>query len=128
MNKPMAMLKPISWLNLGHQQKQRKRVLDLLAYIILLALTLVIVFPLFWMLVTSFKPLSEVRRWPPTFLPETFTLFNYTDIWQQYPFANFLGNSFFISIMGTIGAWPALPWPGCVFRVRTSSLSLCWRR
>ncbi len=85
-------------------QYQRRLLLDILTYVVLFALLLVIVFPLFWMIVTSFKPLSEVRRYPPTILPESFTFENYVDIWQQYPFANFLFNSFFISILGTFGA------------------------
>jgi multiple sugar transport system permease protein len=63
----------------------------------------VMLFPFFWMLVTSFKPLSEVRVWPPTILPQTFTLANYTTIWRQYPFANFLENGFIISALSTVG-------------------------
>ncbi len=84
--------------------RRRKHILDALTYLALLLLMVVILLPIFWMVITSFKPLSEVRRWPPTILPETFTLANYVDIWQQYPFANFLYNSFYISILGTIGA------------------------
>jgi len=82
----------------------RAVILDSLSYTVLILLAVVILFPLFWMLLTSFKPLSEVREWPPTFLPRTFTLANYSDIWRQYPFANFLGNSFLISTLGTLGA------------------------
>ena len=78
--------------------------LDVLTYAVLLLLLVVVVFPLFWMVVTSFKPLSEVRRFRPRSCRETFTLENYVDIWQQYPFGRFLLNSFFISIMGTFGA------------------------
>ncbi len=86
------------------QQQRRAAFLNFLTYIALFLLLIVVVFPLFWMVVTSFKPLSEVRRFPPTILPETFTLENYVEVWRQYPFGRFLFNSFFISIMGTLGA------------------------
>jgi multiple sugar transport system permease protein len=84
-------------------RRRRKMVLDLLTYVVLGAGAVVMLFPFFWMLVTSFKPLSEVRAWPPTILPQTFTLANYTTIWQQYPFANFLENGFIISALSTVG-------------------------
>lgn len=82
---------------------QRKLVLDIATYLVLGAGAVVMLFPFFWMLVTSFKPLSEVRIWPPTILPQTFTLSNYTSIWQQYPFANFLWNGFVIASLSTVG-------------------------
>jgi len=82
---------------------QRKLVLDAATYLALGAGAVVMLFPFFWMLVTSFKPLSEVRIWPPTILPHTFTLSNYVSIWQQYPFANFLWNGFVIASMSTVG-------------------------
>jgi multiple sugar transport system permease protein len=104
MNKSTAQQEPAARISPLHNQQQRKHLLDALTYLVLAVLLVVVVFPLFWMVVTSFKPLSEVRRYPPTILPQTFTFENYIDIWQQYPFGNFLFNSFFISIMGTFGA------------------------
>jgi ABC-type glycerol-3-phosphate transport system permease component len=85
-------------------QRHRKMVFDAGAYIVLIPLSLLVLFPFFWMLVTSFKPLGEVRLWPPTILPQTFTFSNYQSIWQQYPFANFLENGFIIAALSTVGA------------------------
>src|SRR6516165_4305477 len=85
-------------------KRQRKMLLDAVTYLVLGAGAVVMLFPFFWMLVTSFKPLSEVRVWPPTILPQTFTFSNYITIWQQYPFANFLWNGFVIAALSTVGA------------------------
>jgi multiple sugar transport system permease protein len=85
-------------------QRRRKLAFDVLTYIVLSAMGVLVLFPLFWMVVTSFKPLSEVRNWPPTILPQTFTFSNYTSIWQQYPFGNFLLNGFIIAACSTLGA------------------------
>lgn len=84
-------------------QRRRTLVLNLGTYVVLSGGGLLILFPFFWMVVTSFKPLSEVRVWPPTILPQTFTLANYATIWQQYPFASFLENGFIIAALSTVG-------------------------
>ncbi len=84
-------------------RRRRKMVLDLITYLVLIAGGVVMLFPFFWMVVTSFKPLSEVRQWPPTILPQTFTFSNYATIWQQYPFANFMENGFIIAVVSTVG-------------------------
>lgn len=101
MNEPHT-LRPAPTLRFG--QRRRKLVFDLATYMALTATGVVVLFPLFWMVVTSFKPLSEVRDWPPTILPQTFTFSNYASIWQQYPFGNFLANGFIIAACSTLGA------------------------
>ena len=78
-------------------RRQRRLLLDVASYGVLTAGAAIVLFPFFWMLVTSFKPLSEVRIWPPTILPQTFTVSNYVTIWKQYPFANFMENGFIIA-------------------------------
>jgi ABC-type glycerol-3-phosphate transport system permease component len=85
-------------------QRRRKMLFDAATYAILVPLAAVVLFPFFWMLVTSFKPLGEVRLWPPTILPQTFTFANYQSIWQQYPFANFMENGAIIAGFSTLGA------------------------
>ena len=37
------------------------------------------IFPFIWMILTSFKTISESMQVPPTFMPESF-LFNYKDV------------------------------------------------
>jgi multiple sugar transport system permease protein len=104
MNDPLAMSTLPALRGGRFGQRRRKMILDLGAYVLLIFGGLLMVFPFFWMVVTSFKPLSEVRLWPPTILPQTFTLSNYATIWQQYPFASFLGNGFIIAACSTVGA------------------------
>jgi multiple sugar transport system permease protein len=48
-----------------------------LAYICLYGMTLFLLFPLFWMIMTSFKPQAEWVSYPPTWLPTHPTLGNY---------------------------------------------------
>ena len=80
-----------------------RRAVDRISYVILIAGALVMVFPFFWMLVTSFKDMGEVRMWPPSLLPQRWDFTNYRDIWLQYPMAQFLWNGFVIAGLTTVG-------------------------
>lgn len=83
--------------------KRGKFIRDAATYSILIAGGAVMLFPFYWMVVTSFKPLEETREYPPTILPRDPTLSNYTTIWTDYPFRNWLINGFLISAAVTIG-------------------------
>ncbi|MEU9889418.1 carbohydrate ABC transporter permease [Sphaerisporangium sp. NPDC051011] len=58
-----------------------------------LAIALAMLFPLVWMVTTSFKPESEIVSFPPRLLPETFTLDNYTGVWERLPFTQLFLNT-----------------------------------
>ncbi|MEV6980278.1 carbohydrate ABC transporter permease [Sphaerisporangium sp. NPDC051017] len=58
-----------------------------------LAIALAMLFPLVWMVTTSFKPESEIVSFPPRLLPETFTLDNYTGVWERLPFTRLFLNT-----------------------------------
>ena len=54
--------------------------------------------PFFWMISTSFKPLEEIFVFPPTFLPENFTLANFARLFEQTLFLRYFQNSVFVSL------------------------------
>jgi multiple sugar transport system permease protein len=58
-----------------------------------LAIALAMLFPLVWMVATSFKPEQEIVSFPPRLLPETFTLANYTGVWERLPFTRLFLNT-----------------------------------
>jgi ABC-type glycerol-3-phosphate transport system permease component len=57
--------------------------------------------PFLWVLVSSFKPETELVRYPPTILPETWTLSNYTEFFRATKFHLAMRNSAFLAIMTT---------------------------
>ncbi len=59
-------------------------------------------FPLFWMILTSFKPEAELVRLPITYLPQNPTFSNYIEVFRANPFHLFLRNSFIVSVGATI--------------------------
>lgn len=54
-------------------------------------------FPALWMLLSSFKPNTEIFQFPPTFLPDTFTIGAYTDILTNAEKLRFFINSYLVA-------------------------------
>lgn len=75
----------------------------LLIYLLLIAVTIIILLPFFWMVSTSLKQPDEVFSWPPKWLPANPVWTNYKLAWQAVPFGRGYGNSLFISVSVTIG-------------------------
>jgi multiple sugar transport system permease protein len=72
-------------------------------YAVLIAGLLVVVGPFVWMLLSSIKPEGEIRRVPPTWLPETFTLENYQQLFTRMDFPRFFANSVIVAVAITLG-------------------------
>ena len=84
----------------------RSRVKEIIYHILVTAGALVMVYPLIWMVLSSFKPTEMVLPTANQLIPTTWTLDNYTRGWKGfmgYSFATFFANSFFISITSTFG-------------------------
>jgi multiple sugar transport system permease protein len=70
--------------------------------VLTLGLFLVVV-PFVWMLLSSFKPESEVRAVPPTWWPETGTLDNYDTLLGRLDFPTYMFNSVVVALAVTVG-------------------------
>jgi multiple sugar transport system permease protein len=60
-------------------------------------ITIVFVMPLVMMLLSAFKPIAEILRTPPTFLPETPTLDNFRTVLQEAPYGLWYRNSLVVA-------------------------------
>ena len=81
---------------------------DFAIYIFVGVLALVMVFPLFFTVMSSLKPLNELFLFPPRILPVNPTLQNYRDMFvimsgSIVPFSRYIFNTFFITVVGTAG-------------------------
>lgn len=63
---------------------------------------LVMVFPLYWILITSFKPQKEIFVYPLQYWPKNWTLQNFVDIFRISKFHIYIGNSLLISILAAV--------------------------
>lgn len=57
------------------------------------------VFPLYWILVTSFKDPGSIFAYPLKYWPSDFSLDNYTGLFEQSNFGVFIGNSLIVSLV-----------------------------
>jgi multiple sugar transport system permease protein len=73
-----------------------------LFYVILLAFLGVMLFPLYWMFVTSVKPNIEIYRVPPQIVPDRIYTGHYEAVLSTIHFARYLWNNFFVASMTTI--------------------------
>jgi multiple sugar transport system permease protein len=64
---------------------------------------ILMVIPFLWMTISSIKPEAEIRRVPPTWLPETFTWANYGELFTRLDFTTYFLNSLLVAGAVTIG-------------------------
>ena len=64
-------------------------------------ITLLILFPAVFAVFTSFKPIREIFTYPPSILPQTWTVKPYISIFSQEKYLHYFFNGYFISISST---------------------------
>ncbi len=58
-------------------------------------------FPILWFLLSSFKPGSELFRYPLTLFPESWTVSGYTIAWSRFDFARYFANTATVALVTT---------------------------
>jgi multiple sugar transport system permease protein len=72
-------------------------------YAVMSAGLLLVTAPFLWMLLGSVKSESELRRIPPTWWPERFTLENYRELFSRLDFPIYFFNSVLVALLITLG-------------------------
>lgn len=75
----------------------RKKIFSALQTILATSVMIVMVFPLYWMIITSFKTTEEVLLSTPTFLPMTFNLDAYRAVMSHYPILKYVVNTLVVT-------------------------------
>ena len=76
---------------------RRARIMRWLQTLGAVLVTLIMVFPLYWMLVTSLKTEAEVLTLTPTFWPESLQWSNYVFAWNSVDFLRFMFNTLYVT-------------------------------
>ena len=79
--------------NLGHALTR------ILLYITVAVVSVLTIFPIYWMLVSTFQPSKYTLHYPPPLIPQEITFHQFTDLFANHPVALWLRNSFLIAIM-----------------------------
>jgi multiple sugar transport system permease protein len=83
--------------------RPRDRVAKISLYTVLGLGLLVVVGPFIWMALASVKPEAEIRSVPPTWLPETWTLDNFRELFTRLDFPQYFFNSTLVAVLITAG-------------------------
>ncbi|AIZ45582.1 ABC transporter permease [Deinococcus radiopugnans] len=96
------------------RRKQRRRLTDMLAYAVLIVIALIMLYPFYWTLITSFEPTGNIYE--AKILPKAVGLRNYAEMWKgtTVPFWRLILNSLIICTLGvtltvtlaTLAAYP----------------------
>ena len=72
-------------------------------YAFLLIAGLIVIFPFYWMIITSLKSGAEIQRVQQTFFPEVIKWSNYADAWSRLDFGTLMKNTLIVGIISTLG-------------------------
>lgn len=82
---------------------------------ILIATSLLSIFPFIWLTSTSLKGINEdIFAYPPNIIPQDFTFTNYIEVWQQVNFLGYFINSMIVAgltvllnlVLSSLAAYP----------------------
>lgn len=71
----------------------KNMVFQIPVFLILIVLALLVLIPVIWMIFSAFKPEKEIISWPPTFIPDSVTLQNFSDVQSRIDIIQYIINS-----------------------------------
>jgi len=85
-------------------QKVMKVVTQILLYAFLGLMALIVIFPFYWMIISSIKTMDEYRRAVPTLIPEFFDFRNYVEVFESEDLllGQLFANTVFVGVVSTI--------------------------
>ena len=89
--------------NLLVGEKAMKVFSTILLYAIICALALLVVFPFYWMIITSLKQNEEIMNSNQTFFPNIVMWSNYVYVFQVFDFFTYMKNTLVVAFFSTIG-------------------------
>lgn len=69
---------------------------------LMIAIGVIVLLPLIWAVVCSFKPEGDIASYPPQWIPKTVTLANYVNVLTQFHFSQWMFNSIFVCVVSTV--------------------------
>ncbi|HEV7933924.1 MAG TPA: carbohydrate ABC transporter permease [Actinomadura sp.] len=88
-------------------------------YGLLCLLCVPFVFPTWWMVTSSFKPVGDIFAMPPRFIPAHWDFSAYREVFEFQPFARQYFNSLYIALVVTVGTMVVAALAGYAFaRIR----------
>ena len=86
-----------------HPKMHLRRALgNLLLYALIVIVCIMTIFPVYWMLVSTFQPNKYTLHYPPPLFPQEITFTQFADLFANHPIALWLRNSLLIATMAML--------------------------
>ncbi len=82
--------------------KAARIVAKVFVYLFLLVMAFIVLFPFYWMIISSLKTVEEYYRNIPTFIPETFVWRNYLDAFSTANLFTLFKNTVLVGVVSTL--------------------------
>ena len=85
------------------QQRVMKTVVQVMLYTFLIIMGIIVIFPFYWMVISSLKSVDEYRRAIPTLIPEYFDFRNYVEVFlsRDLLLGRLFANTLYVGIVST---------------------------
>ena len=83
-------------------QRVIKTAFKILVYAFLIIMAIIVLFPFYWMIISSLKSLAEYRMSVPTFWPQKILLSNYVDAFTTANLGRLFLNTMYVGVVSTI--------------------------
>ena len=86
--------------------REKRTARSIVYHVVICLIGIIMIYPLVWMIMSSFKETGTIFTTAGSLIPEKFILDNYRNGWKGFAgiaFSTFFKNSLFISIVATIG-------------------------
>jgi multiple sugar transport system permease protein len=84
-------------------QKTARIISLVLTYLFLGVMALTVLFPFYWMIITSLKSTTEIRATQQTLFPNAVLWSNYVIVFRYFDFVTYLRNTVIVGVLSTIG-------------------------
>ncbi len=82
----------------AHKKRNVSKTISSIAlYAAVLAVSLMTIFPIYWMMVSTFQPNKYTMHFPPPLFPQEISFTQFSLVFENYPIALWLTNSFLIA-------------------------------
>ena len=88
---------------LAKAQKIGRILFLVLVYAFLAFMAVIVLFPFYWMIITSLKSTTEIRALQQTFFPTNVLWSNYITVFNSFDFGTYVGNTLVVGVISTLG-------------------------
>ena len=86
------------------QQRAAKMIVKFFVYVFLLVMAAAVLFPFYWMIISSLKSMEEYRQSVPTFWPQKVMLSNYVEAFSAANLGRLFMNTLLVGVVSTLGS------------------------